>query len=67
MFPCQICRTSVSDPSEVTRSVELEDVIFIITSVKWSLEIISDKVAQVRGFHCCNVLAKVSGGVLVTR
>ena len=67
MFPCQFCRTSVSDPSEVTRSVELEDVIFIIISVEWSLDIIADEFAQVRGFHSCNVLAKVSGGVLVTR
>ena len=67
MFPCQVCRTSVSDPSEVTRFVELEDEIFIIISVEWSLDIITDEVAQVRGSHSCNVLAKVSGGVLVTR
>ena len=67
MFPCQFCRTSVSDPSEVTRSVELEDVIFIIISVEWSLDIITDEVTQVRGFHSCNVLVKVCGGVLITR
>ena len=67
MFPCQVCRTSVSDPSEVTRFVELEDEIFIIISVEWSLDIITDEVTQVRGSHSCNVLAKVSGGVLVSR
>ena len=66
MFSGQIVGLSVSNPSEVTRSVELEDEVFIIVCVEWPLDIISDKVTQVCCSNCCYVLRRVHGRVLVT-
>ena len=66
MFPREIRGSSVSNPTEVTRPVFLEDVIFIIISVEGSLDIISDKVTKLCRPYSLYVLRDVSSGVLVT-
>ena len=66
MFPREIRGCSVSNPTEVTRPVFLEDVIFIIVGVEGSLDIESDELTEVRRPHRLQILRAVSSWVLVT-